>query len=250
MDSRSFYLVTSMSQAVFLVMLLMPSLLAQMKATLEVRPAQVSLNQQLTLTITTTNSNTNEVEQPSLPTLMGFRVVSGPNVSSQFQWINGRSSSSKSYSYVLLPTKKGTFTLGPVEIQAGSEIVFTNSFEVTVDEEFSQPTPAPRRNPTGHVPSLWDEPQVASEGVGDQVFVTVEPDRVRAYPGQQITLTYKVYTQLSISSLELKESPSLKGFWVEDIQVPKSPSPQIEHVRGRDYSVFEVKKQALFARNY
>ena len=221
--------------------------LAQTSAVLETSATTVGVNDQLTLSITITGAEANSAGQPGTMPLQGFRIVAGPSVSTQFQWINGQSSSSRTYSYVLLPTQQGDFTLGPFKIATGSGEIQTNAVQIKVVAGSSSPPPTTRRRASPWPPSILDEPAATQSTVADEVFVTAELDRRRAYPGQQINLTYKVYTQLSISGLELKESPALKGFWVEDIEVPRNPSPIIEEVRGRQYSVFVVKRQALFA---
>jgi hypothetical protein len=219
---------------------------AQTTAVMETSATTLGVNDQLTLSITISGANANSAGQPDSLPLQGFRIVAGPSVSTQFQWINGQSSSSRTYSYFLLPTQQGDFTLGPFRIATGSGELRTNSVQIKVVAGSSAPPTTPRRN-TPWPPSALDEPDTAQTAVADEVFVTTELDRRRAYPGQQINLTYKVYTQLSISGLELKESPVLKGFWVEDIEVPRNPTPVLEEVRGRQYSAFVVKRQALFA---
>lgn len=50
------------------------------------------------------------------PDFEGFRVVMGPAQSIRNSWVNGVRSYSKSYSYTLMPTEKGTFTIGQASI--------------------------------------------------------------------------------------------------------------------------------------
>jgi len=51
---------------------------------------------------------------------------------------------------------------------------------------------------------------------------------------------------VGITGLQLKESPPLTGFWVEDLQVDPSPTPARRMFNGREYLDYVVKKQALF----
>ena len=65
----------------------------------------VALNQSLTLTVQITSGNMNIPGNPQLPSLDGLTVVSGPNTSTSISFVNGSVSSSKSYSFVVVPTK-------------------------------------------------------------------------------------------------------------------------------------------------
>ena len=73
-----------------------------------------------------------------------------------------------------------------------------------------------------------------------------ELDKRSAFVGEQVTLTYKILTQLQITQVEVKEIPSLNGFWVEEIEVPKNPTAANRVVNGKQYAEYVIKKQALF----
>ena len=83
--------------------------------------------------------------------------------------------------------------------------------------------------------------------LGDSVFIKAELDQTSAYPGQQVTLSYQLYTQVGINGIQIQDNPPLSGFWVEDIDVEKNPKGTLRIVNGREYRVFTIKKQALFA---
>src|SRR5690554_1580973 len=63
------------------------------------------------------------------PSFDSFRVVGGPNQSVSNSWINGKRSYSKTYSYFLEPTRRGTFTIGQAEITVDGEIYKTVPIE-------------------------------------------------------------------------------------------------------------------------
>ena len=50
------------------------------------------------------------------PDFAGFRVLMGPSQSISSSWVNGVRSYSKTYSYVLAPLEKGSFTIGQASI--------------------------------------------------------------------------------------------------------------------------------------
>jgi hypothetical protein len=211
----------------------------------------VGVQDQLQLSITVSGKDSGDAEPPRVQNVKGFRVVSGPNVSSQFQWINGRTSSTKSFIYVLIPDQEGQFTIDPVEIRVAGKTYRTQPLQVRVTSAAPRGSPLPRQRSINPIDPFdqFDEEEDRREikPASDAVIVRAELDRNSAYPGQQVTLSYKVYTQVSISGFQLRESPPLSGFWVEDLEVERVPKGTRQVVNGREYLVFTVKKQALFA---
>ncbi len=227
---------------------------AESKATLEIGSEKIGLQEQLTMTITVTGEgNVRMDETPNLGDLQGFRLVAGPSTSSQFQWINGQTSSSMSYTYVLLPTKVGRFELGPFSLSLGQNKLTTNTVSVEVVAESSSPQSNRQgaRRSQGVWPPGWpsqeEESEPSSADPGNDIFVAIEPSTRQVYPGQRIDLVYRLYTRYSVSGLQLKEAPALQGFWVEDIKTSESPTPEPATVRGKTYTSFVVKRQAVYA---
>jgi hypothetical protein len=206
----------------------------------------VGVNDQFQLTITISGKDSGDAEAPRLPRFQGFRVVAGPSVSTQFQWINGRTSSTKSFIYVLLPEKEGQFTIDPIEVSVGQKIYKTQPIDVrvTASSTRSVPTPSPSRSF-----GPFDDEDFGGQQTkisGDEVFIEAQLDRSSAYPGQQVTLEYHLYTQVGISGLQLQESAPLTGFWVEDLTVESNPVGTRKVINGREYQDYVIKKQALF----
>ncbi len=211
----------------------------------------VGVQDQFQLSITVSGKDSGDAEAPRFTSLKEFRIVSGPNVSSQFQWINGRTNSSKSFIYILIPEKEGQFTIDPVEVRVGGKVYKTQPLPIRVTSatprsapQQRQRTPAPL-NPFD--PFGEDEDIAPSRPAADTVLMKAELDRNSAYPGQQVTLSYRLYTQVGISGIQLQENPPLSGFWVEDLEVEKNPKGSHQVINGREYVVFTIKKQALFA---
>jgi hypothetical protein len=206
----------------------------------------IGVQDQLQFTITVSGKDSANAENPRFPNLPGFKIVSGPNIGTQFQWINGESSSSKSFSYILIPEKEGQFTIGPVEVRAGGKTYKTQSLQVRVTAASRNPSPPPKRQPNIFDP-FGEEDIRSSAADADAVFIKAELDRNTAYPGQQVTLFYKLYTRISVTGIQMRDNPPLSGFWVEDLEIEKTPRGARQAINGRDYQVFTIKKQALFA---
>ncbi len=229
--------------ALLAVLTELPSLAQDVQVSATVSSDVVGLDDQFQLTITVSGKDSGDAENPRLPRLSGLRVVGGPSVSTQFQWINGRTSSSRSYIYTLLPEKEGQFRIDPAEVRVGGTVYRTEPLTVRVTA--ASPPRRTQRSPLDPFggADVLPERTVPS---GEDVFITAELDKASAYPGQQVTLSYHVYTTVGITGLQLQESPPLTGFWVEDLQVDPNPSGTRKVVNGREYVEFMVKRQALF----
>jgi hypothetical protein len=218
------------------------------QATASVSSDTVGVQDQLQLTITVSGKDSGDAEPPRSMRSQGFKVVSGPSVGTQLQWINGRTSSSKSFSYILIPEREGQFTIDPVEVQAGGKTYKTQPIQIRVTSAPASRSPQlQRQTPFSSFDPFEDENPPTRQSIGDALIVRAELDRNSGYPGQQVTLTYRIFTQVQITGIQLQENPPLSGFWVEDIQVDKNPKATRQVLNGREYQVFTIKKQALFA---
>ncbi len=66
------------------------------------------------------------------PSFGNFQVLSGPNVSTSMESINGSTTVSNSYSYILMPVKEGEFTIGPATATINGHRISTNSIKIKV----------------------------------------------------------------------------------------------------------------------
>ena len=233
--------------AILLILLglLLPAVQAQdVQVSAVLSTDTVGVQDQFQLTVTITGNDSAQAQTPRLPRFQGLRVVAGPSLSTQFQWINGRSTSSKSFIYILLPEKEGQFTIDPIEVAVGARIYKTQSLAVRITSASRAPAPSTRSLITD--PFGTEEPGRRTQPAGDDVFVSAELDRASAYPGQQVTLTYHLYTQVNVSGLQLQENPPLTGFWVENLEVASKPTGTRKVINGKEYLDYVVKKQALF----
>ncbi len=219
------------------------------QVTASVSSDTIGVQDQLQLSITVSGKDSGDAVIPRLSRLQGFKIVSGPSVSTQFQWINGRTNNLKSFSYILIPEKEGQFTIDPVEVRAGDKTYKTQPIQVRVTSESRDPQSQPQRqNPFNPFDPFEEErAQTRQSGAGNAIMVKADLDRSSVYPGQQATLTYRLYTRVNISNITLRESPALTGFWVEDIKIGENPRPTRQVINGKEYLVYVVKKQALFA---
>jgi hypothetical protein len=227
-------------------LMLLPAARAQeVQVTATVDSETITIDENLQLTIKISGASIGDDQYPRVQRLRGFRVAGSPSISTQFQWINGRSSSSKSFIYTLIPEREGPATIDPIEVPVGNKIYRTQPISVRITAASARTTTPRRRNsdPFGD-DDFRSAPRAGH--LGEEVFVTAELDRSSAYPGQQVTLTYHLYTMVGVGGIQLQESAPLTGFWVEDLAVDPSPGGSRKAINGREYVDYVVKKHALF----
>ncbi len=89
-------------------------------------------------------------------------------------------------------------------------------------------------------------PSDASVQVGDNLFLKASVDRTRVVQGEQINLTFSLYTRVSVLNYAVEKNPLLIGFWGEDIETPKNIALTTEVLNGKQYRVGVIKRMALF----
>ncbi len=175
------------------------------------------------------------------PDFNGFQVVSGPNVSSSYSSINGRTSVSNSYSFYLTTIKEGTYTIDPASIVVDGRRLLTSPITVKVNKG-----QIPQQNKPRQAPDL----NVAPSELAKSIFIKAVVDKSSAYQGEQVTLSFRLYTRVGIVDSRLDKLPDLNGFWSEDI---KNQAPQAqwrtEMYKGVKYNVADVKKTILCAEH-
>jgi len=195
----------------------------------------VALGDQFELTFALTNAGMGGGKNLKVPDLSKFRVISGPNQSSSMQIINGSVSSSITYSYVLQPKDLGKFTIGSATIESGGKMYRTEPMTIEVVKG------APRAQK--QQPRASDDP---SSQIGENLFLKAVVDKTHVIQGEQINLTFKLYTRVNVQNYSIEKNPSLTGFWGEESENPKNVSLTTETVNGTQYRVGVIRRMDLF----
>ncbi len=210
------------------------SLLKAQSFTATVSENQVGQNDRFEVTFTFEGKNLNAIKNFSAPTFKNFRVLSGPNQSTSVQIINGVSSSSLSLSYILQPTAQGTFTIGSSSVQYEGKTYTSQPLKITVVK--GSPKPKEDQGTT-----------ISNEEIAKNLFIRATLDKNKVYLGEQVTVTYKLYTRLNIAAqMSVNKLPQYQGFWAEELETPQNISFATEVVDGKQYRVGLLKRAALF----
>ena len=164
------------------------------------------------------------------PTFKGFSLRSGPNIGQQRSLSNNNGQWSKSvqttFSYRLLADAEGTFTVGPASCSVDGKSISSQSFTIKV-EKMSQAQQQQRQQQQQQQQRRqafdpWaQQPQPASQIDGTKLFARASVSNANPYQGEQVIITYKVYTQVPLSQVGIDKLPGNKGFWAEDLSAGK-----------------------------
>ena len=185
----------------------------------------------------------------SAPSFEGFTVVGGPftSTSSSFQMVNGSMSHSVkcTYTFALQAYQEGTFHVGSATLNVKGKKVSSEPFDIKViPDDGSHAAPAGGGDAAGQGRSQQNtnDPQVS----GKDLFLNVIPSKKSVYVGDQVVLTYKIYTKVPVSSLSVERMPSYAGFWTKDVSDNSNSLRQnSEYINGIEYTTAEVQKTVI-----
>jgi hypothetical protein len=204
------------------------------KASVSSNPVAINANFRYSVEI---SGNSTSLPSVKFPDLSNFYILSGPNTSTNMQWINGKMSSSKTYSFILKPKKLGEVTISGATAKADGKTISSNVIRLKVVKGSS----APSANKAKTAKNVND-PTVS----GNRVFMKTSVSKRKAYLGEEIDVEYKLYFNVSIRSYNLESVPANAGFWNEDFEMPRQPAIHSEIVNGVNYNVAVIRKTALF----
>lgn len=133
-------------------------------------------------------------------------------------------------SYLIRPRKTGQLTIEPAQVRIEDKLLATEPITITVSGSGTNPNPNPASSPD-NLPKK-------------DIFVRAFVNKTTAYVGEQVLLSYKLYTRQNIASYN-EPTSTYTGFWKEDITI-KNPSVKREMVNGIAYRTAVIKQVILF----
>ncbi|MAW95870.1 MULTISPECIES: BatD family protein [unclassified Leeuwenhoekiella] len=137
------------------------------------------------------------------PSFQGFTVVGGPNQSISKQWVNGKASFSKTFSYFLQPKATGMLKIGQAEIDIDGTTYKTLPVEINV---------------TGAV-DLPKDPNDPVVSAAENVHLVAEVSKSDPYLNEAFTVAYKLYVsrETSVTGWNEVDAPKFSDFWSQSV---------------------------------
>lgn len=209
-------------------------------------PAQVIMGRPFQLTYSV-NQRAKDLRAPEFT---DFDYVAGPytSQSSSTSFVNGKRTSSfqLTYTYTLLATKEGTFTISPATIKVDGEQYTSNGVRIAV-----LPADEPARtntNSQSHSAGSTTSQQSESQNISSEnIFMRTLVSKTKVHEQEAILLTYKLYfAGVDVAQLTNNTRlPEFKGFLKQELEMSEIQT-ELEHYNGRNYQTAVLYRTLLF----
>lgn len=203
--------------------------LAQVTFKASVSKSELGLNERLRIEFSIDRQGGDDFTPPDFK---NFKVLAGPSQSSSFSSINGKTSYTLTYSYVIQPVSKGTFTIPSASITYDGEVIKSNTVRVTVTDAVE-------------IPKDPNDPRYVAQ---ENIHLVAEISNLKPYVGESISVTYKLYVnteKVNVQNYRESSSPSFEGFWNQNIELTRGAGAETGTYGGRQYRYVVLKKTVL-----
>ena len=208
-------------------------------------PDAVAVGDQFRLSYTVTTQKVRDFRTPSIK---GFDVLMGPSRSQQksVQIINGETTSTSSitFTYILMATAEGSFTIPGATITAEGNQMVSNSVHINV-----LPADQAGGGASGNGGRQSGSTSRASSGTSvsnSDLFITATASKTNLYEQEAFLLTYKIYTLVDLRGFDNVKLPDFKGFHSQEVELPNDRKWSLEHYKGRNYQTTVYRQFVLF----
>lgn len=202
-------------------------------------PDVVVVGDQFRLSYTVTTLKIRDFRAPSIK---GFDVLMGPSRSQQVQIVNGNTSSSITYTYILMATAEGEFSIPGATIVADGNQMASNSVKIKV----LPPEKANSASGNSRSTQSADRPASGSNISSQDLFITASASKTNVYEQEAFLLTFKIYTLVDLRGFDNVKLPDFKGFHSQEVELPSNQKWGLEHYKGRNYHTTVYRQFVLF----
>jgi len=201
---------------------------AQVSVVVSVDKKKINQSQYITFEIRAEGSD--GFPQVDLSVIKDFAIAGGPSQSSSYQMYNNKVTTAFTLSWNLRPKKNGKLLIPSLKVKVDGKNYITKPISIQVSKS----------------PKSRSQRKQQPESETEYIFLKSSTDKREAYIGEQITVEFLLYTQVSINDLSISQKPQGIGFWKEELQSPRSPKFRLREQEGVRYNVASLGKIALF----
>lgn len=211
-------------------------------------PDAIAVGDQFRLSYTVTTQNVRDFRAPSIK---GFDVLMGPSRSQQnsVQIINGQTTSTSSitFTYILMANTEGSFTIPGATIIADGNQLVSNSVQIKVLPADQASAGTSSGNSGGGKQSGGTSRASSGTAVSNSdLFITATASKTTVYEQEAFLLTYKIYTLVDLRMFDNVKLPDFKGFHSQEVELPNDRRWGLEHYKGRNYQTTVYRQFVLF----
>ena len=205
-------------------------------------PDAVAMGDQFRITYTV---NTQDVKSFRASSMKGLDILAGPYESrmTSSQYVNGKGStvSSITYTYTVMASNKGTFTIAPASIVANGNPITSNVLKIKV-------LPADQAG-SGSSSSKGAASRAQSSGTkisANDLIIVGSVNKSNVYEQEALVLTYKIYTLVDLRGFDNVKLPDFKGFQSQEVELPQTKQFTLEQYKGKNYHSVIYRQFVLF----
>jgi hypothetical protein len=214
------------------LLLLAPGLTAaaDIELSAEVDRRTIALGERLLLTVTATGPNLAGLPQPRLPVMTDFKVAGTAwgGFTGDPESDSGVSRRTVGFVYTLEAKRTGSLTIGPVRLVHQGTTYATQPIPVRV------------------VPAGDSVPPLERWADANGVELVCSIDRSAVFVGEQVQVTYRLFSRNHVGGAVMNEVPAFNGFWVAEVNDSSDLQWQPTMRVGQPCSVAVVRKATLF----
>jgi hypothetical protein len=180
--------------------------------------------------------------------LVNFEVVQGPSTETQFSWVNGKSTSALSLSWILRPVGVGSAVVGPIIVRLGTRELSGGAVTAEiVPGSVHQQRRSRRPGPFGGVDPF-------SEFFGNprrpvrqaKVILRHILSRTKITDGQPLVVAVVLDTTGGgVDGFEWVDVPEYPGWWVQRLENPETVEAEVVEVKGESFNRFVLARFVL-----
>ena len=199
----------------------------------QVATTSLPMGQTLEIAFVSEGLNVSSIE---VPKFRDFDIVGGPNISSSTTIINSKISQINSWSYYLQPKHTGICKIEKAKaiLKYGNE-AFSQEIDINVTN--------------GNTPTTSNaSPLITNTSSNNKnFFIKVIPNKKSVYIGEEIMLTYKIYSNLPFKNGKILSNNTFNNFSIIEIKDNVDNERQNEIINGKPYLAITSLKVLLSA---
>ncbi len=208
---------------------------------------RIEVGERLTLTVSISSEGLKSAPTPELDAPEGFDVLNRTSSSStSISIVNGEMTTTKdvAFVYTLEAVRAGSFLIGPARMTHQGKVYKTSAIRVEVAKKTGGGQPRPKPRP-GKRPRGTEDRDIEAN-----LFIRPETNKGRVYVGEQLNLSYTLYTKYNLQNVSYSRNPTFTGFWAEALYDAQRLDLKREIVEGQAYNTLLLKRVALFPTTF
>lgn len=231
------------------------------QSTFQIKPGAREIGRQDVLQVEYAVKGSTNASNFAEPVFKGWKVLSGPSLSSQQISINGKTESSVSYVYSIQPSIPGTLIIPSSSVDVDGKKLICTAISIKVKNTAhvagaNATTSNGLQLPGGFFKldnlgedeidktSILQPGETVASLIKNNIFVKVFTNKADCVVGEPILVTYKLFTRLHSQSKVAKQ-PAFNGCTVYEMTTDEQ-TPQIEKYKGKDYKTYVIRKVQVF----